>query len=520
VSSIGKGITAAALGKLLHSRGYKTNLLKLDIYYNAVPSRVNQLAHGEIFITDDGTAADLDIGHYERIVDITLKGESSFTTGLLHKRIREREWHGDYHGEKIQAIPHVTDEIKACIQEVAQHSGADIQIVEIGGTVGDMEVMVYVEAIRQMRWTCESLNDCCYIHVTLMPFIATAGELKTKPIQNSVKVLRSMGIQPDVIICRTEKNMTTEAKDKVALFCNVKAQNVIQNLESDGFYELPMGLEKQGLAKIVLEELGLEDRKADLDDWIGMLRRKAAAKETVYIALVCAYPDSLNAYLSVQEALHHAGTAEGVLVDITTISSEDLDDETAAQMLTAFDAFILPGGYETRGAEGVIIAAKYARENRIPMLSIGLGMQLTLAEIAQNLIGLRDANSVEVDPETLHPVVYLPESRKLAGTDAPVLRMGGTDIRFYEGKIQSAYGCETARERHSNGYEVNPDYIGKLENAGMKLAAVSADGEFAEAFELEGHPFYCAVLYHPEYSSRPNRPHPLFIQLIRQAMDK
>ncbi len=520
VSSIGKGITAAALGKLLHSRGYKTNLLKLDIYYNAVPSRVNQLAHGEIFVTDDGTAADLDIGHYERIVDVTLKGESSFTTGLLHKRIREREWHGDYQGEKIQAIPHVTDEIKDCIREVAQHSGADIQIVEIGGTVGDMEVMIYVEAIRQMRWACASLNDCCYIHVTLMPYIATAGELKTKPIQNSVKVLRTMGIQPDVIICRTEKNMTTEAKDKVALFCNVKSQNVIQNLETDGFYELPVALEKQGLAKIVLEELGLEDRKADLDDWTEMLRRKNAAQETVYVALVCAYPDSPNAYLSVLEALHHAATAEGVQVDITTISSEDLDDDTASQMMTAFDAFILPGGKEARGADGIMIAAKYARLNGIPMLAIGLGMQLTLAEIAQDLLGLSDANSVEVDPKTAHPVVYLPENRKLEGTDAPVLRMGGSDVRFYEGKIQSAYGSETARERHSNSYEVHPDYIGMLETAGMKLAAVSADGKYAEAFELQGHPFYCAVLYHPEYISRPNRPHPLFVQLIRHAMDK
>ena len=520
VSSIGKGITAAALGKLLHSRGYKTNLLKLDIYYNAEPTRLNPLLHGESFITDDGAAADLDIGHYERIVDVTLTGESSYTTGRIHKRILEKEWRGEYQGAKIQAIPHVTDEIKACIQEVAENSGADIQIVEIGGTVGDMEVMVYVEAIRQMRWMCESLKDCCYIHVTLMPFIATAGELKTKPIQNSVKVLRSMGIQPDVIVCRTEKNMTTEVKDKVALFCNVKSANVIQNLESDGFYELPVSLEKQGLAKIVLDELGLEDHAVNLNEWTRMLERKAAAKETVYAALVCAYPDSLNAYLSVMEALHHAGTEEGVLVDITTISSEDLDDETSGQMLTAFDVFILPGGYETRGAEGVMIAAKYARENNIPLLAIGLGMQLALAEAAQNLLGLAGANSTEIDPDTAHPVVYLPEDRCLNGTKAPALRIGGMGIRFSEGKIKNAYGSETARERHSNGYEINPDYIGRFENAGLKLAAVSENGDYAEAFELDGHPFYCLALYHPEYRSRPNHPHPLFIQLIRRAIDQ
>ncbi|HPJ02269.1 MAG TPA: CTP synthase [Candidatus Limiplasma sp.] len=519
VSSIGKGITAAALGKLLHARGYKTNLLKLDIYYNAEPSLLNPLLHGESFITDDGTAADLDIGHYERIVDVTLSGESSFTTGRINRRIMEKEWRGEYEGAKIQAIPHVTDEIKACIQEVAAKSGADIQIVEIGGTVGDMEVMAYVEAIRQMRWVCESLNDCCYIHVTLMPFIATAGELKTKPIQNSVKVLRSMGIQPDVIVCRTEKHMTTEAKDKVALFCNVKTQNVIQNLESDGFYELPVSLEKQGLAKIVLDELKLEDRGADLSAWDAMLKRKAAAEETVYLALVCPYPDSSNAYLSVLEALHHAATAEGVKADIATISAEDLDDETSGQMLAAFDAFVLPGGFETRGADGVMIAAKYARENRVPVLAIGLGMQLALAEAAQTILGL-DANSTEIDPATPHPVVHLPEGRRLNGTKAPVPRMGGMEVRFVGRTLRDAYGCDTARERHSNGYEVNPAYIAQLESAGFKQSAVSEDGQYAEAFTLEGHPFFCAVLYHPEYLSRPNRPHPLFVQLIRHAIDQ
>ena len=517
VSSIGKGITAAALGKLLHSRGYKTNLLKLDIYYNTEPNLLDPLLHGESFITDDGTAADLDIGHYERIVDVTLTGEASYTTGRIHRRIMEKERQCAYEGAKIQAIPHVTDEIKACIQEVAQQSGADIQIVEIGGTVGDMEVMVYIEAIRQMRWACESLKDCCYLHVTLMPFISTASELKTKPIQNSVKVLRSMGIQPDVIICRTVKNMTTEVKDKVALFCNVKTSNVIQNLESDGFYELPVSLEKQGLAKMVLDELDLEDRKADLDEWMAMLNRKAAVDQTVYAALVCAYPDSPNAYLSVMEALRHAGIAEGVKVDITTISAEDLDEDTAGQMLTAFDAFILPGGHEARGAEGMMIAAKFARENKVPTLAIGLGMQLSLVEAAQDLLKLAGANSTEVAPDTRYPVVFLPEGRNGNGTRKPTLRIGGMEIRLTDEKLKTLYGRETVRERHANGYEVNPDYFGPLEKAGFKMAAVSGEGNYAEAFMLEGHPFFCAVLFHPEYRSRPNRPHPLFLELVRQA---
>jgi CTP synthase len=300
----------------------------------------------------------------------------------------------------------------------------------------------------------------------------------------------------------------------------VKAQNVIQNLESDGFYELPISLEKQGLSRIVLDELKMEDHEADLHSWEEMLRRKAAATDTVYMALVCAYPDSPNAYLSVLEALQHAGTAEGVKVDVATISAEDLDDETSGQMLAAFDAFILPGGYETRGADGVMIAAKFARENKVPMLAIGLGMQLALAEAAQNLLGLRDANTAEADPGTPHPVVYLPEGRSLNGTNATMLRIGGMEVRFTQGTIRDAYGCETARERHSNSYEVNPEYIGRLEAAGMKQVAVSMDGKYAEAFELEGHPFYCAVLYHPEYLSRPNRPHPLFVQLIRHAIDQ
>jgi len=279
-----------------------------------------------------------------------------------------------------------------------------------------------------------------------------------------------------------------------------------------------MALEKQGLAKIVLGELGLEDRKADLDEWTEMLKRKASAEQTVYVALVCAYPDSPNAYRSVMEALYHAGTALGVAVDITTISSEDLDEETAAQLLTAFDAFVLPGGYETRGAEGVMVAAKFARENRVPMLAIGLGMQLALVEAAQNLLGLAGANSTEMDPGTPYPVVYLPEGRNLNGTKAPMLRMGGMEVRLTDEAMQGLYGTDTVRERHANGYEVNPAYIAGLENAGLKLVAESADGTYAEGFALEGHPFYVAVLYHPEYISRPNRPHPLCMALIRQSI--
>lgn len=517
VSSIGKGITAAALGRLLHSRGYSTNILKLDIYYNTEPSLVNPLMYGEAFITDDGTAADLDIGHYERIVDVTLTGEASYTTGKINRRIMEKEWRGGFRGAKIQAIPHVTDEIKECIQEVAQKSGADIQIVEIGGTVGDLEVMVYIEAIRQMRWICDNPNDCCYVHVPLMPFIATASEVKTKPIQNSVKVLRTMGIQPDVIVCRTEKHLTTEIKDKVALFCNVKASNVIQNLETDGYYDLPISLEKQGFARLVLQELGLEDRGADLQEWTQMLARKAAAVDTIYVALVCAYPDSMNAYLSVKEALHSAGIVQDVQIDITIISAEDLEAESIDELLTAFDAFVIPGGYEVRGAEGVMLAAKYARENKIPTLAIGFGMQMALAEISQNVLHLSDAHSREIDPETEHPIIYLPEERKRNGSKAPLMRMGGTDVTIVHERMKNIYGSDTVRERYSNAYEINTEYLVALQQAGMQLAAVSNENQYKDAFILDGHPYYVAVLYHPEYRSRPNRPHPLFVELVRMA---
>ncbi|HPS82080.1 MAG TPA: CTP synthase, partial [Candidatus Limiplasma sp.] len=317
VSSLGKGITAASLGKLLRARGYRVSLQKLDLYYNVEPGFLSPLEHGEAFITEDGTAADLDLGHYERFVDTTLSGDASSTTGKIHHRLIERELSGEYRGSTIQAIPHVANEIKRCIREAAENAGAEIQLVEIGGTVGDMEAAVYLEAIRQMRWECPNPNDCCYVHVTLMPFIVAAGELKTKPTQNSVKVLRSTGIQPDVIVCRTEVPMTTEAKDKVALFCNVKAGNVIQNLDVDCLYEVPLMLEKEGLAKDVLAELGLENRPADLDAWKAMYRHYREVTHTLHIALVGKYVTVPDAYLSVSEALQHAGLAEDVHVAVT-----------------------------------------------------------------------------------------------------------------------------------------------------------------------------------------------------------
>ena len=519
VSSLGKGITAASLGRLLKSRNYKVSLQKLDLYYNVEPGFLSPLEHGEAFITDDGTAADLDLGHYERFVDITLTGDASSTTGKIHRALIERELRGEYRGSTIQAIPHVANEIKRCIRECALRADSEIHIVEIGGTVGDMEASVYLEAIRQMRWECENPNDCCYIHVTLMPFIVTAGELKTKPTQNSVKVLRSVGIQPDVIVCRTEVPMTTDAKDKIALFCNVKAGNVIQNLDVDYLYEIPLMLEKEGLARATLNELGLENRQANLDEWKAMNRHYRELTRTLHVALVGKYVTVPDAYLSVTEALQHAALSENVHVVVTAVKSDDILPDTVDTLLAKFDAIIVPGGYGDRGTDGMVVVARYARENRIPFLAIGFGMQLAVVEAVRDLLGITDANTTEVDAQTQNPVVHIPEDRICQNDSRGATRMGGGEVLLRPGLLRSLYGTEAVRERHSNRYEVDQRYVEPLMEKGFRLVGISGETGYAEAFELDNHPFYAAVIYHPEYLSRPNKPHPLFCAFLRAAKE-
>lgn len=518
VSSLGKGITAASLGRLLKARGYKVSLQKLDPYYNVEPGFLSPLEHGEAFITDDGIAVDLDLGHYERFVDITLTGLSSSTTGKIHRRLIEHELRGDYHGATIQAIPHVANEIKEVIREAAKKSGADVAIIEIGGTVGDMESSVYLEAIRQMRWECENPNDCCYVHVTLMPFISTASELKTKPTQHSVKFLRSIGIQPDVIVCRTEVPVTGEAKDKIALFCNVKSQNVIQNMDVDLIYELPLVMEKEGLAKVVLAELGLEDRPAELGDWKKLVADYKAADRTINVAMVGKYTAVQDAYLSVSEALKHAGIELGARVNITGVSAETLTNENISDILKGQDAILLPGGFGARGAEGILLAAKYARENEIPCLAIGFGMQLAVLEAAKNLVGLEDANSTEIDPQTSCPVVKIPEDRVCQNDSRSATRIGAVDVKLRDGVIRSQYGRDMVSERHGNRYEIDQRYIAPLAEKGLKMVGTGMDGGYPECFELDGHPYYVLVIYHPEFKSRPGKPHPLFTGLLRTAI--
>ena len=519
VSSLGKGITTASLGRLLKARGFKVSLQKMDPYYNVDPGLLSPLQHGEAFITDDGVAADLDLGHYERFTDVLLTGEASVTTGKTHKLVMERELRGEYKGGTVQVVPHVTNEIKQAIRAAANSSGADIALVEIGGTVGDMESAPFLEAIRQMRWDLND-QDTCFIHVTLLPYISVAGELKTKPTQHSVKNLRAIGIQPDVIVCRTEKRITRDAKEKIALFCNVKASHVVQNVDVSSLYEVPLLMEEEGLANIVCEQLGLDHPVGDMSGWKNMLDRYNHPESQVKVALVGKYVALRDAYLSVAEALTHAGIAMKTAVTIEWLSAESITSENAAHVLNGFDGIIAPGGFGVRGAEGIIAAAAYAREQRVPFLAIGFGMQLAVVEACRNLLHLASANSAEVDPQTPHPVVYIPENRLCQNGNRSAARMGASNVLLQEGLIRSLYGSDSVRERHGNRFEVAPIYVGALNEKGFLCVGRCEKEGYPEAFEVKDHPFYAAVLYHPEFLSRPDRAHPLFSGFIGASLKK
>ena len=517
VSSLGKGITASSLGRLLKARGYKVSMQKCDPYYNVDPGLLSPLQHGEAFITDDGIAADLDLGHYERFIDESLHGEASITTGKIHKAIVERELRGEYHGGTVQVIPHVTNEIKERILRTAKNANADVAIVEIGGTVGDMESSPYLEAIRQMKWELGP-HDVCFIHVTLLPYLSVAGEMKTKPTQHSVKNLRSIGIQPDIIVCRTEVPISTEAKEKIALFCNVRAGNVFQNADAKTLYHVPMMLEKEGLAAAVCRELELQPEKVDLSDWEAMLDRFTHPNGEVRIALVGKYVELHDAYLSVAEALTHAGIANQVAVKLDWIGSDDLTDENAAEVLTGYAGIVLPGGYGDRGAEGIVAAAKYARTHQVPCLMIGFGMQLATVEAVRSLLGVTGANSTEVDRDCDPAVVRIPADRIGVNDSRQHARNGGFDVTLAEGQLSGIYGRTDIRERHSNRYEIDPAFVAPLTEKGLHFVGTCKEGGYPEAFELPGHPFYIGVIYHPEFISRPNKAHPLFTAFIRTAM--
>ena len=522
VSGIGKGITTASLGRLLKDRGIKIAMLKVDPYINVDAGLMNPFQHGEVFVTDDGAETDLDLGHYERFVDEPLSQLSNVTTGQVYGEVIRKERDGDYYlGHTVQVIPHITNEIKDRIRACARHHRAEVCIVEIGGTVGDIESHPFLEAIRQMRSDVGPEN-VCYIHVTLIPFMGTVGELKTKPSQHSVRELRSLGIQPDILVTRSTKPVSIEIKQKLSLFCDVPLNAIISAEDITGsLYEIPIHMERQGFADITLDELHLPRRTPNLSDWQAMVERIRSPKHTVKIAMVGKYVDLHDSYLSVTEALHHGGIANDARVQIDFVDSEEIEKHGAAKFLTDKDGILVPGGFGDRGIPGKWEAIRYARENAIPFLGLCLGLQCAVIEYARNVCGLDDANSREFDELTPHPVViYLKEQEyitELGGT----MRLGQYPCALEAGSLaEKLYGESTIGERHRHRLEVNNAYRQQLSECGLRFSGTSPEGDLVEIVELPGHPYFIASQFHPEFQSRPNRAHPLFRGFIEAAVKR
>ncbi|MBM7582418.1 CTP synthase [Caldicoprobacter guelmensis] len=518
VSSLGKGITAASLGRLLKSRGLRVSIQKFDPYINVDPGTMSPYQHGEVFVTEDGAETDLDLGHYERFIDENLSKNNNVTAGKIYWSVINKERRGDYLGGTVQVIPHVTNEIKDRIFRVAQESNVDVVITEIGGTVGDIESLPFLEAIRQIKWEVGA-DNCMYIHVTLVPYLGKAGELKTKPTQHSVKELRSIGIQPDVIVCRSEKPLSRELKEKIGLFCNVEARQVVQNLDADNLYEVPLLLKKEGLDDLVIERLKLNCGQADLDEWCEMVRRMKNLKNKVVIGLVGKYVELHDAYLSVVEALSHGGLYHDTEVNIKWIHSEQVDQNNVNTLLSDVDGILVPGGFGDRGIEGKMYASRYARENKIPYFGICLGMQLAVVEFARNVVGLAGANSTEFDPNTPYPVIHLMPEQEKVYLKGGTMRLGRYPCKTLDNTLlRKAYGQEVVEERHRHRYEYNNSFRDILSSHGLIVSGISPDNRLVEAVELVGHPWFVGVQYHPEFKSRPNRPHPLFRDFVGAAL--
>ena len=519
VSGLGKGITAASLGRLLKARGYKVTMQKFDPYINVDPGTMNPIQHGEVFVTDDGTETDLDLGHYERFIDESLDKNSNVTTGKVYWSVLQKERHGDFGGGTVQVIPHITNEIKSRFYRGKEVDEERIAIIEVGGTVGDIESKPFLEAIRQFQHDVGHEN-AILIHVTLIPYLKASGEMKTKPTQASVKELQGIGIQPDVIVCRSEHPLTTEIKDKIALFCNVPSSHVLQNLDVEYLYEAPLAMEKENLAQVVCESLHLPCPEPDLSDWTHMVEALRHPNKEVTIALVGKYTQLHDAYLSVVEALKHGGIASHANVHLKWVDSELVTEENVAEYLSDVDGVLVPGGFGNRGIEGMITAIRYARENKIPFLGLCLGMQLTIVEYARNVLGYHDAHSIEMNPNTMHPVIALMPDQDGIEDIGGTLRLGAYPCVLADGsKAQELYGEKEISERHRHRYEVNNDFRKALTENGMVLSGVSPDGRIVEMVEISDHPFYIATQAHPEFKSRPNRPHPLFRGLIAAAAE-
>ena len=519
VSSLGKGITGSSLGRLLKSRGYKIAMQKCDPYINVDPGTMSPFQHGEVFVTDDGAETDLDIGHYERFTDENMSADSNVTSGKVYNSVITKERRGDYLGGTVQVIPHITNEIKERIFSLGKNSGADIVITEIGGTVGDIESQPFLEAIRQMKWQVGDHN-CAYVHVSYVPYLRKVGEIKTKPTQHSVKELRSLGIQPDVLVCRSEVPLERDIKEKLSLFCNVEVECVIQNTDCGSIYEVPLLLQREKLDEVILKKLDLPLGECHMENWEAMVDRQYNLDGEVKIAIVGKYIELHDAYLSIVESLHHAAIYHGKNIKIVWVSAVDLEgkDVNIDDYLGDVQGIIVPGGFGERGIEGKISAAKYARENKVPYLGICLGMQIAVVEFARDVLGLKDANSTELSPGTKNPVIdFMPEQKnieKLGGT----MRLGRYDCKLIDGTIsRAAYGCEMISERHRHRYEFNNDYKDQIEAAGMRVAGINPESDLVEIVEIVDHPWFVGVQFHPEFKSRPDRPHPLFRELFDAA---
>ena len=518
VSGLGKGITAASLGRLLKARGYHVTMQKFDPYINVDPGTMNPIQHGEVFVTDDGTETDLDLGHYERFINESLDHNSNVTTGKIYWSVLNKERRGDYGGGTVQVIPHITNEIKDHFYKAKREEEETISIIEVGGTVGDIESQPFLEAIRQFQADMGREN-AILVHVTLIPYLKASGEMKTKPTQMSVKELQSMGIWPDILVCRSDYPVDDSMRAKIALFCNVKKEHVLENLDASSLYEVPLMMEEEHLAQAVCECLKIPCPEPDLTEWKQMISNMHASEKTVNIAIVGKYVALHDAYLSVVEALKHAGIANCTNVEIKWIDAEEITDETVEEQLGNVDGMIVPGGFGQRGTEGKITAIHYARENKVPFLGICLGMQLAIVEFARNVLGMKDAASIELNPDTTNPVIaLLPEQDgviNIGGT----LRLGAYPCVLEEGSLaEKVYKKKEISERHRHRYEVNNDYRDALREGGMKISGISPDGRIVEMIELPDHPYFIATQAHPEFKSRPDDAHPLFKGLIEAAL--
>ena len=518
VSGLGKGITAASLGRLLKARGYKVTMQKFDPYINIDPGTMNPVQHGEVFVTDDGAETDLDLGHYERFIDESLTKNSNVTTGKVYWTVLQKERRGDFGGGTVQVIPHITNEIKSRFHRNYNDNETEIAIIEVGGTVGDIESQPFLEAIRQFQHDVGPKNTCL-IHVTLIPYLKASEELKTKPTQASVKDLQSMGIQPDILVCRSEHPLDDAIKNKIALFCNVPPTHVLQNLDVDVLYEVPLVMEEEHLAQVACECLDLPCPEPDLTEWRSMINNWKHPEKEVTVALVGKYIQLHDAYISVVEALKHGAVANHAQVHIKWVDSETVTPENAAQLLGGVSGILVPGGFGDRGIEGKINAIRYAREHQIPFLGLCLGMQLSIVEFARNVLGLKDAHSAELDPSTSHPVIHLMPDQDGIEDIGGTLRLGSYPcIPDQTSRSYALYGEKTIHERHRHRYEVNNDYRRLLTENGMLLSGLSPDNRIVEMVELPDHPWFIGTQAHPELKSRPNRPHPLFQGFIGAAL--